>query len=161
MKLRQRVLQLAPFLRDIKLCFYPLDDFLLLAFATFKTPLSMFFRKWKNWHFARTKRLPYPECQCLKPPLFGGKLMDWQTCYKWRTSPSHIIYLAGLRLLLATSFMWHFAFRRSQLSIYFLKSDPKAFLLQPAASQGPHLWQIISGCGRKVGTNLANPIWNQ
>ena len=51
--------------------------------------------------------------------------------------------------------------RRSQLSIYFLKSDPKAFLLQPAASQGPHLWQIISWCGRKVGTNLANPIWDQ
>ena len=30
MKLRDCVLQLVPFLRDIKLCFYPLDDFLLL-----------------------------------------------------------------------------------------------------------------------------------
>ena len=87
-----------------------LGKLFLNTFTTFQTPLSMFFfRKW-NWHFARTTRLPYPECQCLKPPLFGGKLMDWQKCYKWRTSPSHIIYLARLRLLLATSFMPHFAF---------------------------------------------------
>ena len=38
------------------------------AFTTFKMPRTFFFRSGtKNWHFARTRYLPKPECQCLKP----------------------------------------------------------------------------------------------
>ena len=33
------------------------------------------------WAFtSSTSHPPYPECQCLKHPLFREKLMDWQKC---------------------------------------------------------------------------------
>ena len=171
MKLRHCLLRLAPFLKNIRLCFYPLGDLLLLDkfldnfcacdFSMhsllqngFKYSLSE--SGMKNWHFARTKYLPYPECQCLKPPLFEEKLMHWLKCYKRRVSPSHIIYLAGLRLLLAT-FMRHFAFSNPQATCW----DPKAWNSAPGSKpMSIYLWQI-SRCSKKVGTNLANPFWHQ
>ena len=83
----------------------------------------------KNWHFARTRYLPYPECQCLKPPLFKEKLMHWLKRYKRRASPNHIIYLAGLRLLLTTSTSWNFAFSNPQATCW----EPKAWNAAPGS----------------------------
>ena len=135
----------------------------LNTFTTFKTPLSMFFfPKVEELTLCKDKTsitlwVPVPQTSSLRREADGlTKMLQVKNVSKshhlscWaKTAVGNVLY-ATLCLL-----------RRSQLSIYFLKSDPKAFLLQPAASQGPHLWQIISGCGRKVGTNLVNPIWDQ
>ena len=117
-KLRHCLLRLAPFLKKFRLCFYPLDvlDKFLDYFRACDFSVS-------NVHFpkARTRYMPYPECQCLKPPLFEEKLMHWLKRYKRRTSPSHIIYLAGLRLLLTTSMR------------PFEKANPQATCWEPKA----------------------------
>ena len=109
----------------------------------------------KNWQFALTRPLPYPECQCLKPPLFGEKLMHWLKRYEWKACPSHIIYVAGLKTAVGSGLYVTrpCLLRRSQTSSYFLAKFPKP---RPC----PH-FSRISRCGKQVGKNLKAQFWDR
>ena len=94
----------------------------------------------KNWHFVEVAfknhalghniciHLLYPECQCLKPPLFGEKL-HWLKRYKRRASPNHI---AAVGIILKSTLC---LLRTSQTSTNLFAGIPKHGMLQPAASK--------------------------